>query len=175
MTIAPPPDTTPPQISGVSVTPTGTTALVSWVTNEDANSRVDYGLTTSYGASATNAASTLTHSVLVTGLTPTTTYHFKVTSTDGVNDAASTATATFTTNTQPAGPVIGRLVRAHTVGGAARPGAAMGQRARERDRAEADHLAQLPPQRRCVTAAVDGPEPAAAREPRRFQHRHARL
>jgi regulation of enolase protein 1 (concanavalin A-like superfamily) len=101
-----PNDTTPPTVSGVSVTPTGTTAQVRWTTNENADSRVDYGLTTGLGSSATAAGSTVTHSVLVTGLTPSTTYHFKVRSADGSGNVTTTNDATFTTNTQASGPVI---------------------------------------------------------------------
>src|SRR5437660_117780 len=47
-------DTTPPLISGVAVTSIGgTTATIQWTTNENADSQVEYGLTSSYGSTTT--------------------------------------------------------------------------------------------------------------------------
>jgi regulation of enolase protein 1 (concanavalin A-like superfamily) len=102
----PPPDSTPPTISGVSVTPSGTTATIRWLTNENANARVDYGLTSAYGAHVSDPSLTLTHSVTLTGLSPSTTYHYRIRSTDAATNTTTTTNATFTTNTSPPGPVI---------------------------------------------------------------------
>jgi phosphodiesterase/alkaline phosphatase D-like protein len=103
---APPgPDTTPPVITGVTATPAanGTSAAITWATDEPSTSRVDYG--TSAGAlnQTVNVAALVTaHSVTLTGLTPGTTYFFRVRSTDAAtNEATSPITAnppaTFTT------------------------------------------------------------------------------
>jgi hypothetical protein len=86
--------TSGPTVSAI----TGSTATVSWVTNEASNSRVDYGLTGSYGSNSTNASYVTSHSVTLTGLTATTTYHYRVQSTDGCGNGPTSSTdATFTT------------------------------------------------------------------------------
>ena len=95
-------DTTAPAISARAATAaTDGTATVTWTTDEAADSRVDYG--TSAGAltqSATDAADVTAHSVRLTGLTPGTTYHYRVRSADDAlnetaDPAAASAPATF--------------------------------------------------------------------------------
>ena len=86
----------PINISGVSVSPTATTAVVSWTTNVSANSRVDYGTTTAYGSNVSNSTLVTSHSLTITSLTCNTTYHYQITSV-GSAGSASTADATFTT------------------------------------------------------------------------------
>src|SRR6202011_1805549 len=81
---------------------TTTSAVITWTSSNPADSRVDYGLTTTYGASATNASHVSSHSMTLTGLTPNTTYHFKVTSVDGFAQSASSADASFATLSLPA-------------------------------------------------------------------------
>jgi len=91
-------DLSAPVISNVQVVDvTDTTARITWDTNEPADSRVDYGLTDSYGSVESESGFTVTHSILLTGLTPGTVYHFSVTSTDASGNAAQTDDATFTT------------------------------------------------------------------------------
>ncbi len=84
-------------ISGVSVSPTATTAVVSWTTSVSANSRVDYGTTTAYGSSVSDSTLVTSHSLTLNSLTCGTTYHYKITSV-GSAGSASTADATFTTS-----------------------------------------------------------------------------
>ena len=84
-------------ISGVSVSPTATTAVVSWTTSSSANSRVDYGTTTAYGSNVSNSTLVTSHSLTLTSLTCNTTYHYEITSV-GSAGSASTADATFTTS-----------------------------------------------------------------------------
>jgi glucose/arabinose dehydrogenase len=62
---------------------TATTALVSWTTDQPANSQVEYGTTTSYGAlTALDATQASNHSQTLSGLIPGTTYHYRVRSVD---------------------------------------------------------------------------------------------
>jgi chitodextrinase len=76
----------------------GTSATITWTTDEVATSSVDYGLTGAYGSSASTAGYATSHSVLVTGLTPETLYHYQVHSTDScANGPTSSTDATFTT------------------------------------------------------------------------------
>lgn len=56
------------------------------------DSSVDYGTTSSYGSVATNSAVTNFHSVELTGLTPGTTYHYRIRSSDGTLGADNTFT-----------------------------------------------------------------------------------
>lgn len=92
-------DTTAPVISNVaaaSVTTTG--ATVTWTTNEAATSQVDYGLTSGYGSSTTLNSTLVTgHSQTLSGLTASTTYHYRVRSADGSNNMALSADLTFVT------------------------------------------------------------------------------
>ena len=79
-------DSTPPTISNVTAVPraNGTSATISWSTNESAVSRVDYGTSAStLDRSVTGAALVTSHSVVLSGLAPSTTFHFRVTSADG--------------------------------------------------------------------------------------------
>ncbi len=70
----------PPVIGSVNASPVGnTTARVNWTTNIGASSRVEYGLTTSYGnATAFDGTLVTTHSQDIVGLTRHTTYHYRV-------------------------------------------------------------------------------------------------
>ncbi|HET7486307.1 MAG TPA: DUF4082 domain-containing protein, partial [Acidimicrobiales bacterium] len=97
------PDTTPPAISSVSAIPGGTSAVVTWTTNEVSNSRVDYGTdSASLASSVSDATMVTSHSVTLNGLAPATTYFFRVTSADAAGNPATSpappgAPATFAT------------------------------------------------------------------------------
>jgi len=90
--IAPPPvinDTTPPIISKVqSKVLSGTSAIITWDTDELSNSIVKYGTTTSLGSTQINASYVRSHSVTLTGLTSDTQYYFEVQSTDASGNTA---------------------------------------------------------------------------------------
>src|SRR5213594_3386533 len=92
-------DITPPVISGVAVgTIGGTSATIQWTTNEASDSQVEYGLTTSYGATTTlNPALVTSHSAALNGLTDSTTYHYRVKSKDGSGNLRVSDDSTFTT------------------------------------------------------------------------------
>ena len=108
------PDTTAPSITNIqagSITQTG--ATITWATDENATSRVEYGLTSSYGtlSAADGSADNTRHSVALTGLTAGTTYHFRVLSTDGAFNAGTSGDNSFDTvvvldTTTPPAPVI---------------------------------------------------------------------
>ena len=96
-------DTTAPAISAVTATATGTSATVTWTTDEPSDSRVDYGTAPgSLTANVSDASLVTSHSATLTGLTPGTTYHFRVRSADASGNARtspdpSSAPATFAT------------------------------------------------------------------------------
>jgi len=99
-------DATAPVItSGPSVTGIGSSsATVVWTTNEISNSWVYYGLTTSYSDTVKNESDVISHSVGLSGLTASTTYHYKVSSVDPLNNGpAYSGDNTFTTTAPAAG------------------------------------------------------------------------
>ena len=91
-------DTTPPVISGMAASSVGASnAVVSWTSSESASSVVQYGLTTSYGSSASAAGYLSSHLVMLLGLQPSSTYHYRVTSADLAGNSVSSGDFTFTT------------------------------------------------------------------------------
>ena len=92
-------DTTAPTISARTATNiTGTSATITWTTNEAATSQVEYGLTTSYGSiTAIDQTLVTAHSVTITGLTPNTTYNWRVRSKDAAGNEAISANSTLKT------------------------------------------------------------------------------
>src|SRR5262249_7935956 len=89
----------PPVISFVSVLPfTDTSVLVDWTTNQLADSQVSYGLTAAYDhTSGLDPTLTASHGQVLTGLDPSTTYHYRVTSRNSLGLTASSGDLTFTT------------------------------------------------------------------------------
>ncbi|WP_316181281.1 hypothetical protein [Bradyrhizobium sp. SZCCHNRI1009] len=91
-------DTTPPEISAVSVSSiSSSTETIIWTANEPATSAVNYGLTTSYGLASSSLALSTSHSITLTGLTASSTYDFDVSSTDKAGNTAASNNQTFTT------------------------------------------------------------------------------
>jgi|GEM_PF-613767 len=91
-------DTTPPIIlNPQAINITQTSARIIWDTDEPATSIVQYGITNSYGQTVSNGSLVLSHGIDLTGLTPNTLYHFRVTSADQYNNSATSADYTFTT------------------------------------------------------------------------------
>lgn len=93
-----PPDTTPPVISNVQSTViTASSATITWTTDEASNSLVEYGLTTSYGSSASNATNVTSHSIPLSGLSGNTLYHYRVKSSDAAGNTATSVDHSFQT------------------------------------------------------------------------------
>jgi uncharacterized protein YjiK len=89
-----------PIITNIAVS--GTTmnsATITWATDQLTDSLVEYGTTSSYGSSASDSTFTTTHTINMVGLTPATTYHFRVTSKNGYGISSSSGDGSFTTLT----------------------------------------------------------------------------
>ncbi len=95
----------PPAISSIQAINIGaTSATITWTTNADSDSAVNYGLTTGYGGVASNASMVKNHSVALSGLAANKEYHFKCSSSNAYGNASSTD-YTFTTT-----PTVTELV-----------------------------------------------------------------
>lgn len=92
----------PPQISNVAATNiTNTSATITWTTNPEGTTQVDYGTTTSYGLSTTlNSSAVTSHSQTITGLSPKTLYHYRVKSNNSNGNSVS-QDFTFMTSGSP--------------------------------------------------------------------------
>jgi len=87
-------------LSAIMVTnTTQSTATITWQSNQPTTSQVEYGTTQSYGSLTTlDARLVASHSATLTGLSPATTYHFRVRSKDAAGDEIiSEGGRTFTT------------------------------------------------------------------------------
>jgi len=91
-------DAVPPVItSGPSVSEVADTyAVITWTTDELSTSIVQYGTTTAYGLFAVGPGG-VTHSVKLAGLSPSTTYHYRVGSRDASGNMTWSDDMTFTT------------------------------------------------------------------------------
>jgi hypothetical protein len=96
-------DTVPPVISGLAVRSiTSMSAVVDWVTNEPADTVVEFGPTSAYGTRLADAAMSPAHSRTLTGLAASTTYHYRVSSRDAAGNVTVSPDRTFTTAPQVA-------------------------------------------------------------------------
>ncbi len=91
-------DTTSPQISNIGVIGTGSgNATIVWTTDEFATSTVLYGTQPGvYSQTLSDPLYTKQHALTLTGLTPGTTYYFKVRSTDRSGNTATSSERSFT-------------------------------------------------------------------------------
>ncbi|VVB76376.1 Uncharacterised protein [Candidatus Tiddalikarchaeum anstoanum] len=92
-------DTTPPIISGVTnMSTTNISTLITWLTNEQGNSSVKYGINLSMmGGVVSNSSFVLNRSLLISGLSSNTTYYYNVTSCDILGNCAMKGSYNFTT------------------------------------------------------------------------------
>jgi hypothetical protein len=102
--------TTPsaPVISGVSPGTPGSTAItITWTTDVLAtNNTVDYGISTSYTNSAALNTSATSHTVSLSSLVASTTYHYRVRSTSAASGLSATnSDGTFTTASSGGGGI----------------------------------------------------------------------
>lgn len=89
-------DTTPPVISNITVGAfIDGTVQITWATNEETLSGLQYGTTISYGTSLSSTGSTY-HSVSLTGLTEGLVYNFLITATDLKGNTSNSGNQTFT-------------------------------------------------------------------------------
>jgi hypothetical protein len=87
-------------ISNVSASAvTASAATITWTTDAPADSTVEYGTTTAYGATASTAGLVTSHTQGLTGLGSGTVYHYRVKSKDAYGQVSASADGTFSTAT----------------------------------------------------------------------------
>ena len=91
-------DTKPPTVTNVqTVDVKSTTATITWDTDENADSLVDFGTSVMYGGKASANTLVKMHTVALTGLTPSTAYHYRITSKDAAKNQTITSDFSFST------------------------------------------------------------------------------
>jgi hypothetical protein len=92
-------------VKAVSVTPNS--ATITWNTDQPSASQVAYGTTPAYGfLSVFSAASVTAHTLILTGLTPATTYDFAALSTSSTGQVGKSEGGSFTTPGAAGTPII---------------------------------------------------------------------
>ncbi len=83
-----------------------TSATITWTTDQKSDSVVEYGLDTNYGTSVTNSSPIYVHSVTLSGLSPYTTYYYRVKSKNANNQTGVSGVNVFATTAVTAPDVI---------------------------------------------------------------------
>lgn len=96
-------DLTPPGLSSVQAAVENyETALITWTTDEPADSLVEYGLTSAYGNAAALTSERVTaHAVRLRDLQSDTTYHYRVASRDEAGNQSRSQDFSFKTPVKP--------------------------------------------------------------------------
>ena len=103
VSVTSPGDTTPPTITGVAASaPTTTGTTITWTTNEESDSQVEYGLDTTYGSQTTlDTTGVTSHSQMLSGLSAASAYNYRVKSRDASGNLSVSPNFTFTTTAAP--------------------------------------------------------------------------
>lgn len=92
-------DSTPPEITGPDpkATPSSISAEIDWLTDESADSFIDFGKTTDFGSTQGKVENTKNHIVTLVGLDPDTLYYFRVRTRDASGNLTLGETFSFQT------------------------------------------------------------------------------
>jgi len=91
-------DNTPPEISNIIATSTtATSTMITWRTDEESDSLVNYGLNKNYGVSRSPYFDKTEHEIFLDDLLPNKQYFFRITSTDSSGNQKISNDFTFTT------------------------------------------------------------------------------
>jgi Bacterial Ig domain len=75
-------------------------ATITWTTNLASSSRVDYGVSTAYGATVADGSQLTAHSLRLSSLSPSTVYHYTISSQAGSGATVKSGDLTFVTASQ---------------------------------------------------------------------------
>ncbi|MBI2635580.1 MAG: fibronectin type III domain-containing protein [Parcubacteria group bacterium] len=90
-------DTTPPQISNVNASASVSSITVTWQTNEQTDSKVEYGTSATYGSAVSTTTLWTSHSLVLPNLSPDTLYHYRVKSKDASGNESQSSNNTIRT------------------------------------------------------------------------------
>jgi len=100
-------DITPPSIKNITVTHANSTIIITWMTNETADSLVKYGTSSgNYTLRKYNSSYVKYHRIVLSGLLPNTTYYFVVNSTDEAGNSNQSSEYSFLTPPTPPRPPL---------------------------------------------------------------------
>lgn len=92
-----------PVVSSIAVSAAESSAVMTWQTDIPADSQVEYGTDESYGSMTELDPGLVTeHSVIITGLSTGTLYHFRILSAGSTGTIMPSKDGTFTTSSPPA-------------------------------------------------------------------------
>jgi len=96
---------TPPKLTSIKISNVASTSvIVTWNTDKQSDSLVNYSLDKNYGISRDPSFTHTSHQVLVDNLKPNTTYFFRVISSDTIGNQAISGDYSFTTLTSQSTP-----------------------------------------------------------------------
>jgi hypothetical protein len=98
---------------------TSTSAIITWLTDEPATGLVEFGVSCCAQRSTSETVLTLVHAIALDGLSPSTTYFFRVTSADAGGNPTVSEVFRFQTPADTVGPVISRIAVAGVTTGSA--------------------------------------------------------
>lgn len=88
-------------VHSVSSSTSYTNATITWATNENSNSVVEYGVTNGYGLTQSSDSLVKNHIINIENLLPITRYYFRVSSTDSGGNTKTSDGYSFVTGTEP--------------------------------------------------------------------------
>jgi len=91
-------DNTVPIVSEPSTSITSTTATITWTTDENTNTTLNYGTSESVSSSIINASLATSHSVYIESLSASTLYYYNITGCDAAGNCVTNGTYSFTTS-----------------------------------------------------------------------------
>ncbi len=93
-------DATPPVISNIEISSiTATSSIITWQTDEQSDSLVNYGLDRRYGVVRDPRPDKIAHTIVLDDLAPDTLYYYRITSTDASGNQGISSDFSFTTKT----------------------------------------------------------------------------
>ncbi|MDB5204071.1 MAG: hypothetical protein JWP09_99 [Candidatus Taylorbacteria bacterium] len=105
-----------PVISSIATSTTQTAATITWTTDQNASSTVNYGASSSYGTASTSDTLTMSHTIILTGLSAGTTYHFQVGGGNNVGTVSVSGDMVLVTSSLPAVPSVVSTDNASSIG-----------------------------------------------------------
>jgi hypothetical protein len=101
-------DKIPPNIYNINITDVvATSAVITWETDEESDSLINYGLNKNYGVYREPRFDKTSHTIVLDDLQPGKTYYFRITSSDENGNQGISSDYSFVTTGEEEGPGIG--------------------------------------------------------------------